>query len=289
MERWTEVRTAFAVIAHGTISAAAEQLGVHRATVIRHIDALEDSLGVPLFQRHARGYTPTEAARDLERIARTIDEQLDGFAHRAREQHTRVSGDIVVTSVPLVVPVVTRALARFQAAHPDTRVRYVASNRILELEYGEAHVAVRGGPKPVHPDNIVRPLRPIRVSLYAHASYVDAHGLPESEDELKQHRFVGHEQPEGNRFFRWLVERISSDSIVLQSESIEVLLEAIRSGMGIGFMPDFLGCAPGMHEVPIEAATWSVPMWLVTHVDLHRTAKVQALSHYLVEEAPPVR
>ena len=61
MDNWDEIRTAYQVARMGTVSGAAEVLGVHHATVIRHIDALEARLGVKLFQRHARGYTPTEA------------------------------------------------------------------------------------------------------------------------------------------------------------------------------------------------------------------------------------
>ncbi len=62
---WDEIRTAFHVARVGTVSGAADALGVHHATVIRHIDALEGQLGVKLFQRHARGYTSTEAGNDL--------------------------------------------------------------------------------------------------------------------------------------------------------------------------------------------------------------------------------
>jgi len=71
MENWDEVRTAYQVARMGTVSGAAEVLGVHHATVIRHIDAIEARLGVKLFQRHARGYTPTEAGLDLLRVAQT--------------------------------------------------------------------------------------------------------------------------------------------------------------------------------------------------------------------------
>ena len=69
MDNWDEVRTAYQVVRLGTVSGAAEVLGVHHATVIRHIDALEARLGVKLFQRHARGYTATEAGTDLARVA----------------------------------------------------------------------------------------------------------------------------------------------------------------------------------------------------------------------------
>jgi len=76
MENWDEIRTAFQVARLGTVSGAAEVLGVHHATVIRHIDALEKRLGAKLFQRHARGYTPTEAGRDLLLVAQTTEEQI---------------------------------------------------------------------------------------------------------------------------------------------------------------------------------------------------------------------
>lgn len=66
---WDELRTALQVARAGTVSGAAQALGVHHATVIRHIDALEDRLGVKLFQRHAKGYTPTEAGAALADVA----------------------------------------------------------------------------------------------------------------------------------------------------------------------------------------------------------------------------
>ena len=73
---WDEIRTAFQVARLGTVSGAAEALGVHHATVIRHIDALEAELGAKLFQRHARGYTPTEAGRELLDAAQDTDDRF---------------------------------------------------------------------------------------------------------------------------------------------------------------------------------------------------------------------
>ena len=77
MENWDEIKTAFQVARMGTVSGAADVLGVHHATVIRHIDSLEGRLGVKLFQRHARGYTPTEAGRDLLQVAQATDDQFN--------------------------------------------------------------------------------------------------------------------------------------------------------------------------------------------------------------------
>jgi len=68
VDNWDEIRTAFQVAQRGTVSGAAEVLGVHHATVIRHIDALEARLAVKLFQRHERGYNPTADGQYLMRL-----------------------------------------------------------------------------------------------------------------------------------------------------------------------------------------------------------------------------
>ena len=104
MDNWDEVKTALHVARIGTVSGAAEVLGVHHATVIRHIDALEERLGVKLFQRHPRGYTATEAGEDLCRVAQTAQEQFAQFASRARGQGDSVSGELVVTTLSLLTP-----------------------------------------------------------------------------------------------------------------------------------------------------------------------------------------
>jgi DNA-binding transcriptional LysR family regulator len=282
MDHWNEVRTAYAVARLGTVSAAAEELGVHRATVIRHIDALEASLGTRLFQRHARGYTPTAAGLDLARVARTTHEQFDQLAVRARGHEATVTGELIVTSVEIVSPLITRALARFRAEHPQTTVRYIASGRILRLAYGEAHLAVRAGTRPDHPDNVVRPFFPLRSTFYAHTRYVERHGLPSTEAELADHVFVSHQDPDRAPFFSWLESVVPAKNIVLRSGSQRVLAESLLAGIGIGFMPIFQATTiADLHEVMPPRPEWSVPLWLVTHVDLHRTAKVRAISQAL--------
>lgn len=289
MQHWDEVRTAYQVARLGTVSAAAEALGVHRATVIRHIDALEEALSVKLFIRHARGYTPTEAGLDLASVARATHEQLEQFAMRTRGREATISGELIVTSVELLSPLVARALARFRAAHPHTTARYIATGRVLELAYGEAHLALRAGRKPDDPDNVVRPFMPLRSTLYAHTRYVEAHGLPRSEVELSRHAFISHEDPSRTPFFAWLESEVPSQSIVMRSGSQRVLSECLLAGLGLGFMPVFQAAErPDLHEVMPPREDWHVPLWLVTHVDLHRTAKVQAISAALNEIAQEV-
>ena len=115
MDNWDEVRTAFQVARLGTVSGAAEVLGVHHATVIRHIDALEGKLGVKLFQRHARGYTATEAGNDLLLVAQTTDDQFSQLAGRLKGRGASVTGELVITSLATFSPMLAPVLAAFRA------------------------------------------------------------------------------------------------------------------------------------------------------------------------------
>jgi DNA-binding transcriptional LysR family regulator len=116
MDNWDELRTAYQVARLGTVSGAAEVLGVHHATVIRHIDALEARLAVKLFQRHARGYTPTEAGRDLLAVAQAADEQFLQLANRMKGHGETVQGELIVTSISGVADLLVPVLAGFQAS-----------------------------------------------------------------------------------------------------------------------------------------------------------------------------
>lgn len=142
---------------------------MHHATVIRHIDALEDRLGVKLFQRHARGYTPTEAGDDLLRVAQATDDQFAQLAGRIKGQGEAVSGELVVTSLGVLSHLLVPVLAAFQRAYPEIIVRYLTGDRLFRLEYGEAHVAIRAGSVPDQPDNVVHRSSPSRSRFSPHS------------------------------------------------------------------------------------------------------------------------
>ena len=193
MDNWDEIKTAYQVARMGTVSGAAEVLGVHHATVIRHIDALEGRLGVKLFQRHARGYTPTEAGDDLFRVAQATDDQFGQLVGRIKGRGTEVSGELVVTSLVTMAPRLAPVLTEFKQERPDVIVRYLTGDRLFRLEYGEAHVAIRAGNAPDQPDNVVQPFVRLTVGLYATMDYVARQGHPDVSGDTSGHRFVCHD------------------------------------------------------------------------------------------------
>ena len=283
MENWDEIRTAYQVARLGTVSGAAEVLGVHHATVIRHIDALEGRLGVKLFQRHARGYTPTEAGQDLLRVAQATDDQFSQLSGRIKGRGNAVSGELVVTTLSGFSQLLVPPLAAFQEKYPDVILRYLTSVRLFRLEYGEAHVAIRAGSPPQQPDNVVQPFMELNWAIYAAPAYIARHGKPESAEEVVKHRFVGFDDPASRApYAQWLREQVPSSQVVFRSGDTRAVQRALLAGIGLGFLRrDEAAQHPELVEVHPPAEEWQGRLWLVTHMDLHRTPKVQTFLTFL--------
>ncbi len=283
MENWDEIRTAFQVARMGTVSGAADVLGVHHATVIRHIDALEKRLGARLFQRHARGYTPTEAGRDLLSIAKATEEQFSQLASRIKGQGETVTGELVVTTIAGIAGLMTPIMASFQAEHPGVIVRYLSDMRVFRLDYGEAHVAIRAGAAPQEPDNVVQPLARLRWGLYASKSYVAANGMPNGTPDFPKHRFIAMDNLNNRApFYMWLNEMVPPDCITYRVTEQAATEAAMRAGAGIAFHPERDAVDdPDLVQILPPRPEWDSPLWIVTHVDLHRTLKVQSFLTHL--------
>lgn len=279
MERWTELRTAYQVARLGTVSAAAQALGLHRATINRHIDVLEADIGAKIFIRHARGYALTDVGYEVLRVAQKTDELIEDLAGRIRGGKTEISGEIKLTILAPFAPLLMRAISDFRLKNPQCVVDFSVGEDLARLEYGEAHIAVRAGAKPEHPDYVVSNFGRVGFNLYAHDRYIARNGLPSDADDMTGHNVVLLGVPEGRSpFASWVKDHIRPEMIALASRDITVTVEAIMAGVGIGFMSDFEARKRGnLNAVFPPNPAWSVQGWIVTHVDLHRTEKVQAM------------
>jgi DNA-binding transcriptional LysR family regulator len=283
MDNWDEIRTAFQVARLGTVSGAAELLGVHHATVIRHIDALEKRLGVRLFQRHARGYTATEAGRDLLATAQVTEEQFAQLASRIKGQGEVVTGELIVTSISGIADLLAPVLTSFQDAHDGVIIRYLSDLRVFRLDHGEAHVAIRAGAMPQEPDYVVQPLIRLQSGLYASTGYLARHGHPAGPDDLATHRFVISDSSDSRApFYRWLRANVPPEALTFRITEPDATEAAVRAGAGLGFVaPRRAARDPDLVQIMPPRPEWDAPLWIVTHVDLHRTRKVQAFLAHL--------
>ncbi len=286
-ENWDEFRTAYQVARLGTVSGAAEVLGVHHATVIRHIDALERRLGARLFQRHARGYTATEAGLDLLKVAQATDDQFSQLAGRIRGQGETVTGELIVTTLSDLSAQLVPVVLAFQRDHPDLIVRFLTDERLFRLEYGEAHVAIRAGSAPDQPDNVAQPFCTQMGALYGSRDYVERHGAHVDETDFAGHRFVCHDDETARSpYDRWIRAHVPGDQISFRASEQRILQDAVRAGAGLGFVPIW-DARDDANLVPVMAPReeWRSSIWLVTHVDLHRTVKVQTFTAFLKKAA----
>lgn len=278
MNHWQEIYTAYQVAQYGTVSKTAEVLEVHRATVIRHVDTLEKVLGTKLFHRHSRGYTLTEAGDYFLSVAMTADEQFARL--KVHLLNDELSGEFIITSLDFIAPYVLPAVTQFRKQNPKVKVRYLTGTSLFKLEHAQAHIAIRTGTQPQTDDYIVKPFFDLPIKLYASAEYVAQYGYANS-DNIDQHQFVcldgKHPKPPAHR---WIRHNVAEQNIVFASNEIRVLNDAVIAGLGIGAMiadeAEKLGLIAVAPDISANfTSDWQVNNWLVTHVDLHHSEKVQ--------------
>lgn len=283
---WSDIHFAYQVARLGTLSAAADALGVHHSTVLRRIDALEKRLNTRLFHRHARGYVATDAGKLVLQVAEHTQDEFDRLIGQLAGADQQLSGNLVITTVTSFATQITPVLAEFQKLHPEIHLEYVADPRIFKLEYGEAHVSIRPGTQPKDPDYVVQRLRTMPTTLYASASYIKQHGAMKTLRDIGTHRFIASVSPLSNiSYMRWINENIPAEQIYYRASDFLSMMLASENGMGITpancWIADNNRKIQRLLDPPQE---WHEELWLVTHRDIHRTPKVQALTQFLKEK-----
>ncbi len=287
LKDWQEIHIAYLVAKLGNLTAAAEVLNVHHATVLRHINSLEKRLDTRLFYRSNKGYTLTEAGIQLLSVAESTQDHFNQLFMRLQGMDKRITGCLTVTTVTSMAPVMTRWLADFQRQYPQVDLNLIANKRILKLEHGEAHIGIRFGSKPTEPDYVVQHVSAMENSLYASPSYLKQYGGMKTLKSIKGHHFISINQylPYVS-FMKWLQETVPEEKIRFQASEFNTMLDAARAGLGISpatcWIADRDTNLVRMLDPPRE---WKLDMWLVTHRDMHRTSKVQAFLNFFKDTA----
>ncbi|MFT5164277.1 MAG: DNA-binding transcriptional LysR family regulator [Alteromonadaceae bacterium] len=285
LEHWDDIRVAYEVALRGTLSAAAVALNVHHSTVLRRINSLEKRLNTRLFHRHARGYRPTEAGQALFQVAGGINEQVDKLTGFLQGTDQQISGSLVITTVTSMIDIITPWLAEFQQLHPQLRLEILLDQRKLRLDYGEAHIALRPGKQPSEPDYIAQHLWVLKHGLYASQEYIRREGLPKNRAELVKHKFVSAMPDSPAPFIRWIETNIPNDNIVFRSSDFYQCQQAVKLGMGLGVIGDKQAKDdPNLVPVFDDWDEWHSDFWLVTHLLMHRTSRVQAFCDFIKQK-----
>lgn len=281
---WNQVRAFLATAEEGTFSGAARALKTTQPTIGRQISALESSLGVTLFERNARGLTLTQVGKDLLDDVRTMGEAATLISMTAFGQSQEVTGEVTITATDLMsAAMLPELLAPLQETAPGLRVRINSTNDSQNLTQREADIAIRHT-RPDQVDLIAQYVGDFRANLYAASAYLDRAGRPRTARDVADHTFVGNPAPEV--LLAILNDRgipVRAENFLVSSDSNVVAWELVKSGYGIGMLPEVLGEAGrGIEKVFPGLALLEFPVWIVTHRELKTSRRIRVVFDLLV-------
>lgn len=279
---WDWFRTFAAAAQHGSFTAAARALRTSQPTVSRHIQALEEALGVTLFVRHTRGLVLTERGEALLQSALELGGQVDDLVRRATGMRDTPQGDVRVSAnEPIGVYVLMPCLQKLRASHPDVQVELVIDNRSADLRRREADIAVRMF-QPSQPDLLARRIGQVSLGLFASESYLARCGMPAHLGDRQGHTLVGFDQdPDWAKQIADL--GLTSRDFSFRTDSLVAQVQAAVDGVGIAGthvrIARRLGLVPVLSELPLEP----LPVWLVSHAELRTSPAVRVVFDALAE------
>ncbi len=243
---WDKLRVFHAAAEAGSFTHAAEVLRLSQSAISRQVSALEHDVGVPLFNRHARGLVLTEQGELLYRTAHDVLMQLENVKNQLAETTDTPSGTLrVTTTVGLGTGWLTERAKEFLDLYPEINLQLVLTNEELDLTMRQADCAVRLR-QPQQPDLIQRRLFTVHLHVFAAQSYLDRHGVPKSAADLDKHRIVTFGEPVPPYLAGLnVLETIGRSSgfkreAVLQINDLMSIRRAVKGGVGIAMLPDYM-------------------------------------------------
>lgn len=281
MLSWDDLRVLLQIARAGSAGRAAARLGVHPATVFRRLNAAERNIGVRLFERRPSGYVATAAGEELLAVAEPIEQEVAELERRIAGRDTRPSGTVRLTTTDtLLFRLLTPHLASFRRSCPEIDLHVVVSNRFLDLTRHDADIAIRPTLSPGGT------LVGRRISAIASAVYgrdgEPADGAPPHPADREW--VVPDESLAQLPARQWLAERGAARRPVYRVNTLVGALEAAKAGIGLAVLPCFMGDAePGLRRLGPPVPELVSELWLLTHEDMRRVARVRALIDFLAD------
>ncbi len=282
---WDHYRTFLAVLETGSLSGAARSLGLTQPTAGRHVEALEEAFGAPLFLRTPQGLLPTEKALAMKGHARSMSAMSAALARIASGDMEEVRGTVRISASEVIAAETLPAiLARLQDANPALEIELSASDTVEDLLQQEADIAIRMV-RPSQSALLSRRIGMITLGFHAHRRYLDRHGIPASLAELPNHRLIGFDRQLA--YIRDILKQrpdLAGIGFDFRADSNLVQLAAIRAGLGIGMCqhafaardPELVEVLPGTLEIALET-------FVVMHENLKTVPRFRVTFDALVQ------
>lgn len=282
---WNQVRAFLATAEEGSLSAAARALGLAQPTLGRQVAALEDRLGVTLFERAGRGVSLTQSGRDLLDHVRAMGEAATRIALVAAGRAEGVAGKVCISaSDAMAAYLLPDIMAELSETAPEIEIEILATNSLSDLLRREADIAIRHV-RPEEPDLVARLIREGQANLYAAPAFLRRHGRPLTVEALRDLPFIGMASPERMAMeFARMGLPVTAGNFRHYSDNTVVGWEMVRRGLGVGAMIDDIARrTPGVERIVPEFPAIPVQIWLTTHRELRTSKRIRVVFDFLAE------
>ena len=283
---WNDLRYFLAVASGGSTLAAGRNLSVSQTTVARRITALEEALGLTLFDRRQAGYALTPAGEELVARARDVEAAATRFASAAESRTRDTSGIVRITSEEIyALSLVNPLLRELHDLYPEIIIEIDTASALRDLGEGEADIALRSSSTEQPLGLVGRRLCIDDWTLYCSRDYAARHGQPTSVADLRNHAIVGGGGAKlWHHYQEWLQSMKLEDRVAMHHATSWGLLSAVRSGFGVAVLPCVVGDAdPDLIRcIPPRDGHGRV-LWLLTHERVRNEPRVRAVIDFLYE------
>jgi DNA-binding transcriptional LysR family regulator len=273
-----------AVLRSGSLSGAARLLGLSQPTVRLQIADLEHRFATPLFTRTRTGLAPTERALGLRERAEAFEAATEAFARAASGAADAVDGRVRLTAPRVMAThVLPGVLSTLTARLPQLTIELAATDAVEDLTRQDADLALRLA-EPRQAALILRKLRPIRLGFFASSAFVARHGMPDTTGDLMARLpFVFEDR--GRRIADGFAQAQLPlpAHVAFATDDDVVQIGALEAGIGVGIVQVGIGTSKGLLRL-LPKLEFDLPMWVVMHQDLRRSARVRAVFDHLVAE-----
>ncbi len=283
---WNQARAFLVTAEEGSLSAAARALGMTQPTLGRQVSALEQALGIVLFERIGRGLELTPTGLELVSHVRNMGEAANRVSLAASGRSQSIEGSICITASEvhaafLVPPII----ARLRQLAPGIEIELIASNNASDLGRREADIAIRSF-RPTQPELIARKIKDVPARLYAAKTYLKSIGLPKHPEDLERADFIDFD--DSNMLLNGLNAlglNLSRSNFPIRTKNHIVQWQLVKQGLGIGVMPEDIGDAEPLVQQALPGLDPIVfPIWLTTHRELNTSRRVRLVFDLLAKE-----
>ena len=283
---WNRARAFLITAEEGSLSAAARALGMAQPTLGRQVDALEEELGVVLFERVGRGLTLTPSGLELLDHVRAMGDAANRVSLSAAGQSQSIEGTVCIaaseTYAAILLPPI---IAKLRRAEPGIDIEIVTSNKASDLRRREADIAIRNF-RPTEPDLVAKKIRDVPARLYAAPAYLERIGNPKLPYDLRHADFISIDN--SGMFLKGLNAlglNLAQRNFPIFTENYLVMWELVKHGLGIGVLDGNIGDAePLVRRALPELEPLMFPIWLVAHREVNTSRRIRVVFDLLAEE-----